>query len=161
MTLKELIATTAEAEIGVRETRKNGSDRISTYQSCTWLPVGPWPWCAAFVDFCIARAVDEFGIVTFKIPKTAAAWDFENWCRSVDNTVKLKKTKPGIQSVSRGDVVIFTFSHVGIATSGTNMAGMVSTVEGNTNSQGSREGDGVYRKVRHISKIRSIIKFQQ
>jgi hypothetical protein len=35
----------------------------------------------------------------------------------------------------------------------------VQTVEGNTNGEGSREGDGVYLKRRHRSKIRSIIRF--
>jgi hypothetical protein len=161
MTLRELIAQAAEAEVGVRETKANGGKRIADYQSCTWLPIGPWPWCSAFVDFCVKSAVDKFKPVTFALPRTAGAWDLENWCRSVDDSVKLKKTKHGIASVERGDIVIFTFSHTGIATSSPDKDGNVSTIEGNTNSAGSREGDGVYRKTRHISKIRSIIKFTQ
>jgi len=161
MTLRELIAQAAEAEVGVRETKANGGKRIADYQSCTWLPVGAWPWCAAFVDFCVKSAVEKFGPVTFALPRTAGAWDLENWCRSVDDTVKLKKTKQGIATVQRGDIVIYKFSHVGIATSSLDDDNNLSTIEGNTNSAGSREGDGVYRRTRNVSQIRSIIKFTQ
>jgi hypothetical protein len=95
--------------------------------------------------------------VTFQRPETAGAWDFENWCKSVDKTVMLKKPHKG--DIKRGDIVCFTFSHIGIATLPPDSNGFISTVEGNTNGEGSREGDGVYKKTRHISKIRSRIRF--
>jgi hypothetical protein len=60
--------------------------------------------------------------------------------------------------IKAGDIVIFTFSHIGIATSAPDKKGNVETIEGNTNGAGSREGDGVYRKTRHVSKIRSRIR---
>jgi uncharacterized protein YijF (DUF1287 family) len=74
----------------------------------------------------------------------------------VDNSAKLKKP---ITNVRRGDIVIYTFSHIGIAVGEPDEDGMVYVVEGNTNNAGSREGDGVYRKHRHLSKIRSVIRF--
>jgi hypothetical protein len=55
--------------------------------------------------------------------------------------------------------VVFTFSHIGIAVSPPDEDGNVATVEGNTDAAGSREGGGVYRKSRHVSKIRSRIRF--
>jgi hypothetical protein len=55
--------------------------------------------------------------------------------------------------------VIFKFSHIGIAVSSPNKDGNVITVEGNTDSAGSREGGGVYLKTRNLSKIRSRIRF--
>jgi hypothetical protein len=58
-----------------------------------------------------------------------------------------------------GDIVIFTFSHIGIAVSEPDEKGNVKTVEGNTDKAGSREGGGVYLKTRNISKIRSRIRF--
>ena len=155
MKLAERIAKIAEDQIGVRETSPNGGKMISAYQSATWLPVGPWPWCSAFVCWVIREAMLD-GTWTFKRPQTAAAWDLENWCRSVDNSAKLKK--PAV-TVKRGDIVIYNFSHVGIATDNLSNMNIVQTVEGNTNSEGSREGDGVYRKFRNISKIRSVIRF--
>jgi hypothetical protein len=58
-----------------------------------------------------------------------------------------------------GDLVIFTFSHIGIAVSSPDKMGNLATVEGNTDSAGSREGGGVYFKTRNLSKIRSRIRF--
>jgi hypothetical protein len=75
---------------------------------------------------------------------------------SVDNSARLKRRPV---TVKRGDIVIFTFSHVGIAVGDLDASDWVATVEGNTNDAGSREGDGCYRKRRHISKIRSVIRF--
>jgi len=154
--IAERLSKAAESQVGVRETRTNGGERIAEYQRATWLPVGPWPWCAAFVCWCVREAMggEQY---TFPRPETAGAWDFENWCRSVDDSVKLKK--PHKDDIRRGDIVIFTFSHIGIAVSDIGKDGIVQTVEGNTNAEGSREGDGVYRKRRHASKIRSVIRF--
>ena len=157
MTLPESIASIAESQIGVRETRRNGGDMIEEYQRTTWLPVGPWPWCAAFCCWVVKRAI-EGRSVTFRRPETAGAWDFERWCRSVDRSVMLKKPHKG--DIKRGDIVCFTFSHIGIALCSPNEAGYLYTCEGNTNGEGSREGDGVYKKTRHISKIRSRIRFK-
>lgn len=155
-TLAELIAAAAESQVGVRETKPNGGDKIAEYQRATWLPVGAWPWCAAFVCFCVKTAVGNRK-VSFPLPQTAGAWDFERWCRSVDNTVRLRK--PTMNDVQRGDIVIFRFSHIGIATGPPNENGDVPTVEGNTNAAGARLGDGVYAKKRNLSVIRSRIRF--
>lgn len=153
--IAEKIAKIAHSQIGVRETSPNGGDAIADYQRATWLPVGPWPWCAAFVCYVVRKAMmsEEW---TFKRPETAGAWDLENWCKSVDDSAKLHK--PATR-VKRGDIVVYKFSHVGIAVCDMDEDGMVSVVEGNTNSDGAREGDGVYLKRRRLSKIRSVIRF--
>jgi hypothetical protein len=54
---------------------------------------------------------------------------------------------------------MFTFSHIGIAVSAPDDDGNVTVAEGNTDTAGSREGGGVYLKSRHLSKIRSRIRF--
>ena len=95
--------------------------------------------------------------MSFQRPRTAGAWDLENWCLGVDDTVKLKK--PPQRDLQRGDIVIYTFSHTGFAVSPVDAEGYFDAVEGNTNIAGSREGDGVYKKKRHISKVRSRIRF--
>lgn len=154
--LAESIATIAETQIGVRETKTNGGPQIASYQAATWLPVGPWPWCAGFVCWVI-RAAIQGRKITFTRPETAGAWDFERWCREQDRSVMLRK--PHKNDIRRGDIVIFTFSHIGIAAGPPDAHGNVPTIEGNTNGAGSREGDGVYRKLRPLTKIRSRIRF--
>ncbi len=154
--IPELIASIAEKEVGTKEQGNNGGQRIADYQSATWLPIGPWAWCAAFVCWVVKQAIRERKI-TFDRPRTAGAWDFERWCLGEDNSVKLKKSHNG--DIQRGDIVIFRFSHIGIATGPPDSLGRVPTVEGNTNPGGEREGDGVYRKLRPLAKIRSRIRF--
>jgi hypothetical protein len=157
LSLAERIAAIAESQVGVRENKTNGGVKIEEYQRATWLPVGAWPWCAAFVCWAVKLGVGNTK-VTFPLPQTAGAWDFERWCRSVDNTVKLRK--PTMGDVKRGDIVVFRFSHIGIATGPPDKDGNVPTVEGNTNAEGGRLGDGVYAKLRNLSVIRSRIRFQ-
>lgn len=56
----------------------------------------------------------------------------------------------------KGDIVVFTFSHIGIVES--NNGDTFKTIEGNTNSRGSRDGGGVERKNRSIHRMRAIIR---
>jgi len=157
------IVKIATAEIGVQEL--NGTNcgvRVNEYKATTWLPADkPWPWCAAFVCWVVKRAMESLGIKetkTFKRPRTAGAWDFENWSLAQDASTWTKK--PHKSDIEPGDIVIFTFSHIGIATSKPDKQGFVLCVEGNTDGAGSREGGAVLRKRRHISKIRSRIRFR-
>jgi hypothetical protein len=161
MKLAPELVRIATAEIGVEEV--NGSNcgpRVDEYKAATWLdPHQGWPWCAAFVCWVVREAMEATGgRYTFDRPRTAGAWDFENWSRKQDSSTWTKRPHDG--DIQAGDIVIFTFSHIGIATSGPDAGGWVSTVEGNTDAAGSREGGGVYRKRRHVSKIRSRIRFR-
>jgi hypothetical protein len=147
----------AKKEIGVEEVDgSNCGPRVNEYKSATWLDsTKSWPWCAAFICWLFRESMKD-GKYTFERPKTAGAWDFENWAKSQDSSVVLKK--PHKADVQYGDIVIFTFSHIGIATSGPDNDGYVSTIEGNTDGSGSREGGAVLAKKRKLSQIRSVIR---
>jgi len=159
---REEICRIAKAEIGVEEIDgSNCGPRVNEYKAATSLPANEaWPWCAAFVAWVIREAMKSAGIQEtsgFKRPKTASAWGFEAWSRAQDNSTNTKK--PAGIDIQAGDIVMFTFSHIGIALSSPDEKGYVFTVEGNTDTQGSREGGGVFRKLRHVGKIRSRIRF--
>ena len=152
----------ATAEVGVREVdNTNCGVRVDEYKAATWLnPKKGWPWCAAFVCWVIREALASSGVKqtkTFKRPRTAGAWDFENWSIDQDSTTWLRRSPAN--DIAPGDIVMFTFSHIGIAVSAPDEKGNVTTVEGNTDIAGSREGGGVYLKTRNLSKIRSRIRF--
>lgn len=160
--LPQALVAAARDEIGTTEV--NGSNcgpRVDQYKAATTLdPKQGWPWCAAFVCFCVHKAMVVAGISetkTFKRPRTAGAWDFENWSRAQDESTQTKKPHRG--DIEPGDIVIFTFSHIGVAISAPDKNGNVATIEGNTDGAGSREGGAVLRKTRHLSKIRSRIRF--
>jgi hypothetical protein len=162
MKLASALMTVASREIGVAEVDgTNCGPRVNEYKAATWLPADkPWPWCAGFVCWCVKEAMREAGVpetATFKRPQTAGAWDFENWSRAQDHTTRTLKPHKG--DIQPGDIVIFTFSHIGIALSAPDRQGNVQTIEGNTDGAGSREGGAVLKKKRHISRIRSAIRF--
>ena len=146
----------AQAEIGVSVVDgTNCGKRVNEYKSATWRdPEKGWPWCAAFICWLIREAIKDEK-VSFKRPQTAAAWDFENWANKQQG-VELRK--PTNHDIKAGDIVIFTFSHIGIAVKDMDLSGYVTTIEGNTNGEGSREGGSVLEKRRHVSKIRSRIR---
>jgi hypothetical protein len=152
----------ANAEIGVEEVDgTNSGKRVREYQATTSIGGTGWPWCAAFICWIVKQAMEQLGIEetkTFRRPTTAAAWGFELWSLAQDNSTWTKKPTRG--DIEPGDIVIFTFSHIGIATSSPDLSGYVCTVEGNTDGQGSREGGAVLAKRRHVSKIRSRIRFR-
>ena len=56
----------------------------------------------------------------------------------------------------KGDIVVFTFSHIGIVERGGN--GALHTIEGNTNAEGSREGTTCRRKQRSLAQVRCLIR---
>ena len=160
--LPERIARFAESKIGIRETGgpNRGADIQEFFAADNYKPNkadNGYAWCAAFVCRIVQLAMDG-STWTFKRPTTPGAWAFEAWSLAQDSSTWFKK-KPN-KDIQRGDIVIFEFSHIGIAVGFPDKHGWVMCVEGNTNAAGSREGDGVHLKRRHISTIRSRIRFR-
>lgn len=161
-TIAEAVAKAAESKIGVRESGgpNKGKDLAPFFAADSYKPNAAddgYAWCASFVCWCVQTAVAGRAI-TFQPPRTPSAWGMEAWSLAQDNSTWLRKPHDG--DIKRGDIVVFRFSHVGIAVSDATPDGWVTTVEGNTNAAGSREGDGVYRKRRNLASIRSRIRFR-
>lgn len=161
-TIAEAVAKAAESKIGVRESggHNKGKDLAPFFAADWYKPNATddgYAWCAAFVCWAVQTAVAGRKI-TFQPPRTPSAWGMEAWSLAQDNSTWLRKPHDG--DIKRGDIVVFRFSHVGIAVSDATTDGWVTTVEGNTNAAGSREGDGVYRKRRRVASIRSRIRFR-
>ncbi len=150
------MVTLAQEQIGVSEIDgTNCGPIVDEYKAATWLDsTKGWPWCAAFICWLIRETI-KGEEVSFDRPETAGAWDFENWARKQEG-VELRK--PTNHDIKAGDIVIFTFSHIGLAVKDMDLSGYVTTIEGNTNGEGSREGGAVLEKRRHVSKIRSRIR---
>ena len=148
----------ARGEVGVEEIgNSNCGPRVNEYKAATWLdPKQAWPWCAAFIDWIVMKAMETDGPYTFKRPRTAGAWDLQNWSEDQDESTNTKE--PARSDIKAGDIVIFKFSHVGFAI-GSPKDLLVPTIEGNTDSSGSREGGGVFIKTRKLSQIKTRIRF--
>tara|TARA_R110000744_G_scaffold92056_2_gene178481 strand:- start:627 stop:1247 length:621 start_codon:yes stop_codon:yes gene_type:complete len=156
--ITEKMVALSRGEIGVSEVDgTNCGPKVDEYKAATWLDADKgWPWCAAFICWLIREAIEE-DETTFKRPRTAGAWDFENWAKQ-ESTHGVELRKPTNEDIKAGDIVVFTFSHIGIAIADIDSSGYVKTIEGNTNGAGSREGGSVLEKNRHVSKIRSRIR---
>lgn len=163
MKLAQLLPGIAMDEVGVEEIDgTNCGPRVNTYKAATRLPpYESWPWCAAFVDWCVREAMKRGESLgrhySFTRPTTAGAWDLENWSRQQDESTQTKRQPDA--DILPGDIIIFRFSHCGIAIGKPSSLGLFETVEGNTDSQGSREGGGVFRKLRRLDQVRTRIRF--
>lgn len=150
----ERVLAIAKTQIGIRETSRNHGDGIAKYWTATNYPDGynnREPYCAACMSWCIKEA----NIFNEKErPKTAVAFGFENWSDNLPTKTKIIRNP---SKVKRGQLVIFAFSHIGIATSNSDECNRFNTIEANTGATGSRDGDGVYEKTRNVSQVRSTI----
>lgn len=119
----------------------NRSTRIDYWLAETGAPLGA-PWCAAFVAAVGRQALGA----AWPVPRTA----------SVEQIVQWAALKQAIfPDPTRGDLLVirFTglgrFAHVGIVTD--TGVDRFNTIEGNTNTDGSREGYGVFARQRSHS----------
>jgi len=156
------LISTAENELGVKEVgTSNRGPRVDDYQRATWLEEEDWgAWCAAFICFCLRQALAKSKLKEtpgFKLPRTAGAFDFERWSLAQDSSTQTRK--PAGSDIQRGDLVIWSFSHISIALGPPDSQGNIRTIDGNSNARGSRTGGMVCLVTRNISKIRSRIRF--
>jgi hypothetical protein len=109
---------------------------------------GPEPWCGDFVAYAYRLAGSK------RVSRPWAA-------------VRLLRGLAGITATSnprRGDLVRFTFSHVGLFDKWIDRgAGRFLTIEGNTGPSGAVSdsrtgGDGVYHKERHTSQVTDFLR---
>lgn len=160
MKLSERMVQIARAEIGVQEKPRgsNRGPRVDQYQRATDLEKKDWgAWCAAFVCWCMREAMlAEKRSFSFRRMTTAAVRLIKAWSLKQDDSTRTRD-EPGLD-IQPGDIVIYRFSHTGIAVSSPDSQGRVQVVEGNTNNDGSREGYEVCEQTRKCSSIKARIR---
>jgi hypothetical protein len=129
-------------EVGVRElTGKNDGERVEQYLHSVGFKAGA-PWCAAFVHWVL----QECGAA-----RVRSAWS-PSWFPN-KRVIYHRGNKQLQQDPTKADVFGIYFAnrnriaHVGFIHDW-KQGNYCYTVEGNTNDNGSREGDGVYKKRR-------------
>lgn len=143
--LRDNLVDTARYFLFVREeTGNNDGKYVERFLKEVNLKKGN-PWCVAFVVSChnyTGIPIPQSGYSPDMF-RSNVVWDYTDWRNGYN-------TKPGqvfgIYFESKKRV-----AHVGIIESGNGKT--VNTIEGNTDGSGSREGDGVYRKVRQMESI--------
>lgn len=146
-----------KSQIGVREkTGKNDGVEVEKYLKTVGLGKG-YAWCAAFVKWALIT-----GVVNIDAEKLINAMALS--LHKADKIVYFKgKYK---EDLLPADVFTLWYNrlnrigHTGFFNGWANKnLGTYYTVEGNTSTAGSREGDGVYLRIREIKSTYSITKW--
>lgn len=153
----DTLVKVATKDLGIRETSHNQGEGIAKFWTATSYPDGyrnREPYCAAAVCYWIKEALKGESY-SFQLPKTPLAFGFCKWARREGVWFEENPSQ-----VKRGDILVFRFSHVGIATEDSKGA-TVKTVEANTSGTSSgdqRDGGGVWRKTRNLSEVAMAIR---
>jgi len=149
--IREKVKATYSAQVGVRElTGHNDGKAVEKYLGYCGLAKGN-PWCASFVCWTFAQA----GVSN---PRSGYCPDLFQ-----AKYVIYKRSSKTNKLPEQGDVWGLYFpekgriAHVGFVDKWDPTT--VVTVEGNTNEAGSREGDGVYRKIRLTRQIYAVARY--
>lgn len=146
---RECLVSRYNTYIGTREKGNNAGAEVEYFLSVAGLSKGN-PWCASFI-YAIFKECDR----DFKL--SAPGW-VPSWFPQ--KKLIFVRGKMDIKPPQAGDLIGIWFAnknrlaHIGFYESEDNE--FITSVEGNTNEAGSREGDGVYRKKRIKRTIHSI-----
>jgi len=146
--LAERAIECAKRSIGVREdTKPNWGKWVSVYLKFVGI-LFPAPWCSAFVSYKIHQAAQELGVKTIW-PKQAYVQSVVNWAKKrPEGSIR---TGPLPNSVFvKYDHTLKRYAHIGFIADVKWEGGQekILTVEGNSNTDGSREGKEVVSKWR-------------
>lgn len=149
--IRDCIKTSYDSQVGVRElTGYNDGEDVEKYLASCGLTKGP-PWCAAFVNWNF----QECGVyLDLPYPAYVPSYFKSSWLIYQKGKVDWKRNPLpgdliGIWFQSKGRL-----AHIGFYDK--SEGEFYITIEGNTNEEGSREGDGVYRKKRLKRQVHSI-----
>lgn len=147
----------AKSQVGVTESPagSNGGPRVDQYLKSVQLNTGNY-WCMAFVYWVYQKACEEIGI---KNPLVRTGLVMGQW-NLIKNAIKATNKEEGF--IIPGSIFIMDYGHdtghTGIVIARDN--GYITTIEGNTSTDGSRNGTGVFQRRRPISSIKGVILIQ-
>lgn len=151
----------AATQIGVREKPIGSNDgpEVSRYLASVGLnsKKGSFAWCVAFIYFCFQQAANE---LSRENPMVKTAGVLDHWNRSKEKGAKRILAKDAIANpslIKPGQIFVIAIGSNGLGHSGlvTEVLpdGRFKTIEGNSNDGGSREGIGVFERMRKPTEI--------
>lgn len=152
---RETLVRVAFEWVGIRETSKNHFPGMEKVWGATSYPMGFWdrqPYCAAFVCWVVAEAVKRNPVLSVPVlPTMAAVVHWKEWARNPKAGVTT--FRPNEYTPAPGDIgsLLPKTSHIVIVDSYDAANQIVHTLEGNTDDDGGREGDGFYSKARKLA----------
>lgn len=131
----------AQDYIGLEEVGgDNQGPAVGTFLRAADLPPGA-PWCAAFVNFCaeMAQVLKNEWSPLEQVKREGYVQDYYAWADRHSRLIPFDQVGPGdlflIWFHSKG-----RYAHIGFVLAVHHDSGLYTTVEGNTNETGGREG---------------------
>lgn len=141
----------AITQLGQREVpaRSNKGPMVNEYLKSVGLKPG-YAWCQAFVYWCVLQAARQLGL---HCPAVRTAGVKDCWNRTpAERKILIAAARANHELVSPGDQVILIFKDGAHTCFVERIEGeVIHTVEGNSNTNGSRDGELVCRHERHFS----------
>lgn len=168
--LRKQMVAIARKDVGKTEESKNKAPWISKLWPATSYPNGMEnrePYCAAGMAYILRewlknpKVLEAFGFTAAEAEKwrckSAAAFGWTSWAKD-----KGLEILPKNSILHMGDIVVYSFSHIGIVSDddGTK-TGPFTEISYNTNSAGSNDGEGCVEKARSRTKVREFIRILQ
>lgn len=150
--IRNNLVDTLNKQLYVRE--ENGSNRgymVDIYNREIGVTLGS-PWCGSFIGSNLTwQGVDN--------PHSARAKDY-----ALEKDIIWRAKRKNNPKLEAGDVLTWYYSNLGrVGHAGfyieTDKNNYFITIEGNTNGNGSREGDGVYKKKRTPDKVYAVSRY--
>lgn len=143
----------AREQLGVMEDPpgSNRGKKVEEYQAAAGCPPGSY-WCACFTYYCYKKASENLGVPN---PACKTASCHTHWNKTKGNKISTEQAVNNPALIKPGSVFIIDhgkgFGHTGIVEKVE--GGIIHTIEGNSNTGGSRNGIGVYQLRRKIATI--------
>lgn len=142
--LIELQMDGARCFLGVKEVGKNLGPEVETFQSAT--KAKGLAWCASFVIYVVNEGVCKALPIALSdvLPRTASTQNLYGWAKKNNYITKTPKF---------GDLAIWRNGntwkgHVAFVAEVNEFDKKFTSIDGNTDATGGREGDGVYERNR-------------
>lgn len=146
----------AQSQIGVRETKPNSGPQVDQYLKAVGLNPG-YAWCQAFIYWSFQQAAGKLQIANPTV-KTAGVMAHWNQCEQRGaKRISAAYAQKTPTLLTPGQLFVLAFGkglgHIGFVETVNAAKGTITTIEGNTNDGGSREGIAVLRRTRTIASI--------
>jgi peptidoglycan hydrolase-like protein with peptidoglycan-binding domain len=152
-TLAKKVIQIAKSQIGILESplNSNSGPEVNKYLASVGLGPG-YAWCMAFVYYCFKEASNDLSMAN---PLVKTGGCLNQWNQTTLPKLIRSQAVATPSKINPGSVFIMDFGgglgHTGIVESVSN--GFITSIEGNTNNDHSRNGIGVYSNTRKINSI--------
>ncbi len=145
LTPNDFLLAEAIKWIGTTEKGDNAGPEVERFQKAVDGVALRESWCMCFVQFCVKEVSARLNVQSTLLRG--------EHCQTVFFRSRHLEV---MDQVEPGDIVVWKHGntsqgHTGIVESIDRANGLLHTVEGNTGDKDMREGDGVYRKTRHLA----------